>query len=473
MTALYAVTNGQTSDESDVNQYRTLFRAGALCDAKNGYGATGDGATDDTVALQATIDAAAVLGGIAYLPPGTYITTTLTLPSKVELVGAGISATVLKLKASTNAAVIQTTGFAALTGGGTSGGTHSWAIRNLSIDGNKANNTSAGYGIRAYSFGYALEHVRVHDCKNDGVYSEWGSALGATAPFDMMASVRGVHSLDNGGDGFNWKGPHDSVFVDCAAYRNAGRGFASSGDGNGMVFIGCHSYGLGQTWAFWLEATGSILVGCTAEGAGSDATTGGQVFAGANDNSIFGGHIYSAGAGTPASSVRGIVIGDGTHTNIAGTNIDTKVTSCHGGAVVFGSESGSLIRVQVYGTSGAAYSGTVHSSTEILATVSGGATTPGNRLVTIGLFAGANAKMGTDTLTAGKCQVYTSAITANSVIFLTVVEPGGTTGALTAVNIGGTDRAAGEWFFVSSMKTDGSLQNADTSTFNWLLIEAM
>src|SRR5512139_4081668 len=41
-----------------------------------GYGAKGDGLTDDTVAIQAALTAAAVAGGVVSLPqPGTYILT--------------------------------------------------------------------------------------------------------------------------------------------------------------------------------------------------------------------------------------------------------------------------------------------------------------------------------------------------------------------------------------------------------------
>lgn len=54
------------------------------------YGATGNGTTDDTAAIQAAITAAVVTGGTVFFPPGTYdITSTLGVPSqKVRLVGA-------------------------------------------------------------------------------------------------------------------------------------------------------------------------------------------------------------------------------------------------------------------------------------------------------------------------------------------------------------------------------------------------
>lgn len=58
------------------------------------YGAVGDGATDDTLSVQAALTAAqANGGGIVFFPKGTYkITSALTVGSTVALLGAGASA---------------------------------------------------------------------------------------------------------------------------------------------------------------------------------------------------------------------------------------------------------------------------------------------------------------------------------------------------------------------------------------------
>jgi len=54
------------------------------------YGATGDGTTNDTAAIQAAITAAAVAGGAVYLPSNIYLMSTgVTIPSNVTLYGDG------------------------------------------------------------------------------------------------------------------------------------------------------------------------------------------------------------------------------------------------------------------------------------------------------------------------------------------------------------------------------------------------
>lgn len=74
------------------------------------YGATGDGSTDDTTAIQAAITACnAAGGGIVWFPEGTYRTTSaLTLSDKVSLIGAGAHCTSISVDhASANAITLS------------------------------------------------------------------------------------------------------------------------------------------------------------------------------------------------------------------------------------------------------------------------------------------------------------------------------------------------------------------------------
>jgi hypothetical protein len=71
--SLTAVVSGNDALASDLNQYRNLYRGGSVYDVRNGYGAVGDGTTDDQPAIQAAIAAAgAAGGGVVYFPAGTY-----------------------------------------------------------------------------------------------------------------------------------------------------------------------------------------------------------------------------------------------------------------------------------------------------------------------------------------------------------------------------------------------------------------
>jgi hypothetical protein len=56
------------------------------------YGATGDGVTDDTAAFQAAIDACGAQPGTVYVPRGTYMVSSLTMPANnrgLTILGAG------------------------------------------------------------------------------------------------------------------------------------------------------------------------------------------------------------------------------------------------------------------------------------------------------------------------------------------------------------------------------------------------
>jgi len=90
------------------------------------FGAVGNGVTDDTVAIQAAIDAASTIGGTVLFKNATFIVSTLGPKSNVTLDLCGGT---IKLKDGTNERIFN----------GSSGGIN-FSILNGTLDGNKVNN---------------------------------------------------------------------------------------------------------------------------------------------------------------------------------------------------------------------------------------------------------------------------------------------------------------------------------------------
>lgn len=100
------------------------------------YAATGDGSTNDTAAIQNAINAANTAGGgVVFFPRGTYRFTTLTLLSKVTLVGEAKEVSILKtLGPSAPSSLLSGTGT-------------NITIADLTIDGNNHANSERGINI--------------------------------------------------------------------------------------------------------------------------------------------------------------------------------------------------------------------------------------------------------------------------------------------------------------------------------------
>jgi hypothetical protein len=125
------------------------------------FGAKWDGTTDDLTATQAAINAvSAAGGGIVQLPPGTGLwSSSPTLQSGVWLRGSGKYATTVKLKNGANVTVLY------------SGNLSNAIVSDLTIDGNRANQTAGtSDGI---SFGVCsnitIFNVVVKNCRTRGI----------------------------------------------------------------------------------------------------------------------------------------------------------------------------------------------------------------------------------------------------------------------------------------------------------------
>lgn len=127
------------------------------------YGATGDGTTDDTAAIQDAIDAAhTASGGTVYFPRGTYSTSDLTYYDDVSLLGENREASILKARAGTVNILYWTN---LLTDTFTPLYTY---IRDLQFDGNSVAGVT---GIRLLNSPFfTLEDIRIHHC-DIGLYA--------------------------------------------------------------------------------------------------------------------------------------------------------------------------------------------------------------------------------------------------------------------------------------------------------------
>lgn len=177
------------------------------------YGAVGDGLTDDTTAIQEAINEAHNVGrGVVYLPPGVYIVTGIQYRSNIIIKGAGIGATVVKLKDSTpNSSVFNCTPEVT-----------NICIRDLTIDGNRDNQTVYGHGIRSGTEGGIIGGLLCNlHIKNTGAYG-----IGLQKGTFRNVRLENITTENTGLDGIDIKNTsnnNDIIFCDNITVINPGR----------------------------------------------------------------------------------------------------------------------------------------------------------------------------------------------------------------------------------------------------------
>lgn len=131
------------------------------------FGATFDGTTDDSTALQAAIDAAISTKKALYLDAGIAIVgTALSVPSALTIIGSGRASTTLKATNGLNGYVIT------FTGGPAGVGVVGAHFADFTIDGNSANQTAGGGVLADGAVQCSFERLHLTSCYN------WGLKVG-------------------------------------------------------------------------------------------------------------------------------------------------------------------------------------------------------------------------------------------------------------------------------------------------------
>jgi hypothetical protein len=235
------------------------------------FGAVGNGVADDTVAIQAAVNAviSATNGGSVLFPAGTYkITDTITINRSTNLVGESIQGTNIHLFVSTPKPAFYFDGTANIHFGG--GVSNMWIRCDLgavSGDGIKLKATTPAAITTA-----AIRDVVVYGAR-DGVVLEGTSAN--EVYLNTVENVKVVGTALSGGGanslryGFYVNGASYNSFRNCEATNvgNAGWGFYISGVGttfdnittDGVAFINCAFGSINQWTVETIQATTPVV----------------------------------------------------------------------------------------------------------------------------------------------------------------------------------------------------------------------
>jgi hypothetical protein len=261
------------------------------------YGAKVDGVTDDTTALQNAVSAAFnVGGGTVFIPQGfCMISQTIELKKHVWLRGAGMFATSLKLLPGSNCDVIKNH---VSTNGGSDPNADFVAVLDLTVDGNKANQTSGSrHGI---------------------VFSTnpLTSAASGDNFFDMHQLVQNVRVYKTGGDAVHLTGRSETRLHNVYAAYPDGHGFYLTFD----TFVSqCTAESAGLA-GFYAQSGAFIITGSKAFNAGQAVASSGVGF---HINGSVGGANLN-GCYAQNNKAQGYLINNSSQATVSGCTADSN-----------------------------------------------------------------------------------------------------------------------------------------------------
>lgn len=425
------------------------------------YGATGDGSTNDTAAIQAAINAVPTLGGVVYFPAGQYkITAAITVRSRLRLVGDGDAASIIT-QTSTSA-----DGFTGVD------------VDRLTFTGLKILGPGSGTGT-GINLTRSANPATSYTSATDVYVASWGKD-GVAISNPIVSRFERVISETNGNHGFNLYGVSGGAAgTSCALVACYGNGNTQAGIRLfNMVYCALSACGGDANGIGYLIDS---CQGVSIEGSGAESTTNKSVSYPGTSFKV----VNSVGVDIGAVWVyRNAEIG----IYVTGSSRAVSLTNCVentpiGGAVNFikvdagcgvvmtacsnttaNSLAGGTTQTLDDGTGGMALRTYLYATTTVSAELD--VTSFNGNLITslagkgVRVKEGTAAKMGTGTLAAGTVTVANTSVTANSRVFLTAQVLGGTAGALRV-----DSRVPGTSFTVKSTSA------SDTSTFAYFIVE--
>jgi hypothetical protein len=209
--------------------------------------------TDDDIQIQAAIDALGTSGGTIYLKKGTYnIGNTISIAQhNISLLGSGIRATILKLHNSKNKTVLSINK--------SNQAINYIEVGRMSIDGNRANNTS-GRGLELYG-GW---RCNLHDLQILETAGKGLNLIGTSTYKGLLNTLYNIYIYRAGLEGLNIEYQYDSYYHNIYIEASGNEGILEQ-NATSNVYIRCHCYNSGQHGIRLTSAQYSSLIHCLGE----------------------------------------------------------------------------------------------------------------------------------------------------------------------------------------------------------------
>ena len=187
-------------------------------------GATGDGKTDDTAALQRAFDAAAESSGGVFIPPGVYLSGELHVRPDTAIIGVAAwnysfpGGSVLRLKSADSACLLNLTD------------ARGASIEGLALDGRDLGTNVHGISLDRTVWAKHEDGFRIERCQVNH-FSGHGANLACVWAFSVRHCMFGY----NKGDGLNLRG-WDGFLIDNWFSGNQRAGFAARRENASVTF---------------------------------------------------------------------------------------------------------------------------------------------------------------------------------------------------------------------------------------------